>query len=207
MDVHCINLVRAEERRLQMEKSWKEFNIIFFDAIDRRYIEQHGDIIPFDGHKLRFWSGYREFNTGERACATSHYLLLKQFLDGEDDWFFVLEDDVKCNTTPKLLKSSFDNMRVERPDVDVFIMHGKKGPCKVHESGKYSKLLKSGELYGTLFYAISKKGAEKLIKYIETMELPVDLYWKYFIKDSKIVICNYIHGIHIGDSSYIWQDH
>jgi GR25 family glycosyltransferase involved in LPS biosynthesis len=203
MDIHCINLERAKERREKMEKSWKDFNIIFFDAIDKKYIEEHGDIIPFDGHMLPYKGGYREFNTGERACVTSNYFVLKQFLDGEYDWCFVSEDDVTCNTTPEILKISLDNMRDEYPEVDIFILHGKKGPCAVHESGKYAKLLISGDLYGAHFYTISRRGAEKLIKHLERMECPIDLYWKYFIKDKKIAICNYIHGIHIGDSSYI----
>ena len=94
-------------------------------------------------------------------------------------------------------------MNTEYPDVEVFLLHGKMGPCKTYKSGKYSSLVESGEVHGAIFYAISRVGARKLIEYIETMSLPIDLYWSKFAKELKIAICNHVHGIHIGKDSYI----
>jgi len=202
--LNCINLKRAVNRRKDMEKSWKDFEVTFFDAIDKKYIEEFGDIIPYVEHQIPHHRGFlRTFHIAGRACATSHYFLLKQCLETDEDWFFIMEDDVKCNTSPELLREQFLNMKNEYPCVEVFILHGKSGPCKIHKRGKYSSLVECGHVWGCIFYVISRNGAEELIKYIETMELPVDLYWKNFIKDSKIAICNHTHGIHIGKDSYI----
>jgi len=202
MKINCINLERAIDRREKTLNSWKNFDIFFFDAIDKTVIMENGDIIPYL-KKPRI----RELNYGERACATSHYLLLKKLLKTNDEWFYIMEDDMSCNCTPKSLEEDTINMRNECPNVSLFLLHGKHNSCKVFKKQINTlttiPAATNGRCWGTCFYMINRRGAVDFMNYIETTELPIDCYWDKFIINEQMAFANHPYAHHIGVDTYI----
>jgi GR25 family glycosyltransferase involved in LPS biosynthesis len=202
MKINCINLKRAVDRREQTLNSWKNFDIVFFDAIDKISIQENGDIIPYL-KKPRI----RELNYGERACATSHYLLLKKLLESDEEWIYIMEDDVSCNCTPESLERDTFNMRNECPNVSLFILHGKHRNCRILK-GEINVLTTIPtnivrKCWGTQFYMINRRGAVDFMNYIETMEYPIDCYWNKFSINKQIAFANHPYAHHIRGDTYI----
>jgi GR25 family glycosyltransferase involved in LPS biosynthesis len=202
MKINCINLKRSTHRKEKIFKNWKDFEIDFFEAVDKKDIKENGDIIPYLP-KQRI----RELNYGERACATSHYLLLKKLLQTDDEWFYIIEDDAICSCDPTTLQQDFDIMKKEFPLVDIFLMSGKNGACvtSLFINGDLSMmpLTDNGKCWGAYFYIINRQGAKQLMTYIETMELPIDLYWSNFISCSRLAISHKRYAKHIPTDTYI----
>ena len=202
MKINCINLKRATHRKEKILKNWKDFEIDFFEAVDKKDIEENGDIIPYLPKKRE-----RELNYGERACATSHYLLLEKLLQTDDEWFYIIEDDAICSCDPISLRQDFDIMKKEFPLVDIFLMKGQTPPCVypsvINNNLSMMPLTDNGKCWGAQFYIINRQGARQLMTYIETMELPIDLYWSNFISNSKLAVSHKQYAKHIFIDTYI----
>lgn len=202
MKINCINLKRAINRKEKIIQSCKNFKIDFFEAIDKKDIEENGDIIPYLP-KQRI----RELNYGERACATSHYLLLQKLLQTDDEWFHIIEDDVMCFCDPTTLQQDFNIMIREFPDVDIFLMRGETLSHKIYSFIDNNlcmlPLTDNGKCWGAYSYTISRRGAKDLMEHIETMELPIDLYWNNFISRSKLAISHKKYFKHMFTDTYI----
>lgn len=94
-----INLLRRPERRIKMEKSFRELGleVEHFPAVDGRDLSL--DIIEKMG--IRFLPGYedpyhhRQMTMGEIGCFLSHYKIWERMVELEQKEVLILEDDIR----------------------------------------------------------------------------------------------------------------
>lgn len=98
----------------------------------------------------------------EIACVCSHFKAIQQGLDDGDDWFVVMEDDVKI-----LFDIDYAELLSKVGDWVELVQLFTSTPKHKYLSGKYDK----GELvvpwnwkyYGTCAYIISRQGGQRLV--------------------------------------------
>ena len=99
--IRIVNLERRNDRKLKLIEEMKEHGIkenkyIFKNAVDgsnlypSKYLSQLFDKNDFNSR------------TGIMGCALSHYNLWQELLDGEEDYYLIMEDDCKlCDNFDK----------------------------------------------------------------------------------------------------------
>lgn len=200
--IFCINLRRAKERRQLIEDEWIAklgFNILFFEAFDRKEIDENNNFIYEYHPKNAILKIKRPLNTGEIACATSFGLLTEVILKLGIDKVIIMEDDIS-----PLFKSKDDffyilNQGIEEyPNSEAFIMHKplsnwlwEPSDDKFYERKQYFSLLKRAP-YGTQFiYFNSRQGIQKYHDAVIKMQYPADLVWNdIFTPDKTMVYAN-----------------
>lgn len=138
------------------------------------------DIFKLENPEFKFaWDG---FKPGEIGNFGSHYLAWKYLKENDLNELIVFEDDV-------LIDNSFHEkyqtaMSVLPDDYDIFSLYVDKNQHpRFDESQKISYYIAKGyQDWSTLCYVISKRGAEKLCKYVEEIGFDHPTDWFIFRK-------------------------
>ena len=167
LKIKVINLKRREDRKNNVIENFKNANVLnyeFIEATDGNNLEITSDIIElFKGNDF----GNRK---GVIGCALTHYKLWKKLIESEDEYYLIMEDDFTlCSDFKNKLESNnysrydtlfcgyhmFSNVREKVRDIY------EKGDTKI------DKLVMDQYIGGLFCYSINRKGAKKLVEYIE----------------------------------------
>ncbi|KAL5012579.1 hypothetical protein ScPMuIL_011130 [Solemya velum] len=180
--VYMINLVRRQERRDRMMKSFDILGIDakVLDAVDGKllnetYLKKLG---------VQMMPGYadpyhvRPLTMGEIGCFLSHYKIWEDMLDNNYERIIVFEDDVRFE--PYFRRKFFNMMRevdTKVPDWDLLYI----GRKRLHRSEEWvdgsEQLVWPSYSYWTLSYLLSRRGATKLVQQRPLQKMiPVDEY-------------------------------
>ena len=193
MNIYCINLDRALDRKEYITKRWIEnlgLNITFWSAYDRRKIENGESYFIYDKDLSQKIIG-RPLSTGEIACATSFYQLFEFILKNNIQECIIMEDDaIPLVTSKDIIFDSINKSKLEFPSLELLLMH-KISPIQENNHNKWiiptyndifnvkkdvSSLCKRAPWGNQCFY-ITKKG--------------VDIAWQHLIKNSNAPIIAY----------------
>lgn len=181
--VFVINLARSTARMkiLQDSAAESDVNLTRVEAIDGRTVPQD-EWVDVDIQEFRRRNG-RELLPGEYGCYRSHIRALEAFLESNQSYGIVLEDDVR-------LDSKFLD-RVEAiidavTDFDVVKLVNHRAVGFVHllrtEEGDELGRTCFGPQGSAAAYLVSRDGAEKMLRHLRVMKLPWDVamerYWR-----------------------------
>lgn len=170
--ISAVSLARAKDRRALMASEFAAAGLdaAFFDAVDAR--AEPSKIAAFEDR-----GPWGELHAHDKACSQSHRDALAAFLESDDSYCLMLEDDVYLSSELKnwIADMSWwpqdaDVVKVERwiDDKLVVVM----GKDETTHLGRKIKPLVSRHS-GTAGYLVSRKGAEKIMSY-ENREFPAD---------------------------------
>ncbi|XP_055314673.1 glycosyltransferase 25 family member [Sitodiplosis mosellana] len=178
--IFMINLLRRPERRVKMERSFKEIgldveHVVAADGqiLTQEYLEEIG---------VKYLPGYadpfqnRPMTKGEIGCFLSHYRVWEQQVARELNEVLVLEDDIRFEPyfKQRALHLMDEARQIGGWDLIYF---GRKRLVKKNENWVEGSdhLVHASYSYWTLGYALSLEGAKKLLaaKPLENL-LPVD---------------------------------
>lgn len=122
---YAISLERSTERRRHITSHLAKTNLDYtiINAIDGRNISQteKEKLVAPDVINYRFYaSGEIKFNNGAVGCQLSHIEAYKQFLNTDDEFAFVVEDDV---VLPKNINQILENVTKYMTTDSVCLLH------------------------------------------------------------------------------------
>ena len=178
MIAYLINLKRANERLVSAKETFDKVGIIFNleVAIDGKDLSlPHKD---YSELKYNLLHG-KKTNLGELGCYFSHLNVLEKFLNTEENWALVCEDDIEFNENINEIISGAMNSRVH---FDLLRLSGgsdrnkEKGiPIKLQKIYKDFYLsLNLGFKSGTGCYLINRHAAKNVLNKLKKMSLPID---------------------------------
>ena len=169
VNTYVISLDIALERRKQIETTFGKYNqeyTIFsaIDGCDKKIMKELNK-------KYNSSIGYCQ-----SACAISHIKVLEQFIETNDQYIIIMEDDAVLEkplpTTVDEVESIFKEINVENPDI-----------VYLHNNVRCNKKYKIIGGHGTFGYIYSRKGAIKTIKSLYPLNKPIDCYINNNIKN------------------------
>ncbi|KFV64072.1 putative inactive glycosyltransferase 25 family member 3, partial [Dryobates pubescens] len=179
--IFLINLVRRPDRRQRMLASLLELEIApqVVDAVDGSTLNSSDikvlgvDLLP--GYYDPF-SG-RTLTKGEVGCFLSHYNIWREIVSRGLERSVVFEDDVRFEAAfPARLQRLMEELEEAQQDWDLIYLGRKQVNAEDEAPVEgVQNLVVAGYSYWTLAYAISRRGAQKLLaaKPLSKM-LPVD---------------------------------
>lgn len=187
MKIYMISLNRDIERREQIQQRfpryYSKFQII--DAVDAREEGSAGIIQKYDKPCSR--DKRRPLTKGEKCCAISHIQCLQQFLESNDPYGIVIEDDIEGHDTD--FAEALSVVKNLPCGPAIVVLGGQQGM-------KNAKYL-SGQLQDENFweipknsisfltraccYALNRDAAEKLVKSQKSCLRRSDT-WEYYFK-------------------------
>jgi GR25 family glycosyltransferase involved in LPS biosynthesis len=231
IDVMCISLVRAKNRR---EYSKKKLDLLFnnnwsfFNAIDKKEIEIkeqiNNNLIKIeakkDDEKIEFYHNPsfrpdKKMSKGEFGCALSHYFIYKSLLSStvlifEDDFDF----DEECKEEINNYLSNLPNP--ETYDICLFMKIDHLGWFKfnpIERINDYYMKLRPQGFATARSYVITKRGVNKLLKLFENdgklfINLPADDILSICCQNKYIdvIVSNKLFFGQAKVDSEIWSD-
>ena len=178
MITYLINLKRASERLISAKETFEKarINFILEEAVDGKDLSlPHED---YSELKYNLLHG-KKTNLGELGCYFSHLNVLKKFLNTEEDWALVCEDDIELDEDLiEIINSALES------GINFDLLRLSGGSDRTKEIGlplKLKKIYKDfflslnfGFKSGTGCYLINRLAAENIIKKINIMNLPID---------------------------------
>jgi GR25 family glycosyltransferase involved in LPS biosynthesis len=171
MNIYYINLDRSEDRREKMEKSFEHEKLIRISAIDGMEwaIED-----TFDNRGFLVWNlEYRDKFVNEGillensilppthvACNLSHRKAIQEFLNTDDEWAIIMEDDVERSKVYLKDGELIEKKVVIPSDADMFYLCGTRPDRRIYVFDD-GQVRKTRTLMG---YCISRRGAELFLK-------------------------------------------
>ena len=206
--INVINLKKAINRFNKIKSQLSFFNqdYKFFIALD----PSDKDFLFFLRKNNILMNNSRK-KYGEAGCCLSHISIIKYFLDSDEKYCIIMEDD--CKIIRRIPQKIIDYDNIFNKDVDILYLSN-----RVFDN-------KKGEIVrgvGTECYVIDRKGGEKILKICENIDCGIDLRYQshfphYFRKNHKnnnsdIVLhgmkSNYTYVLHEDDGiSYINNTH
>jgi GR25 family glycosyltransferase involved in LPS biosynthesis len=181
MDCIYINLDKAKERRLHVEKNFAahqkpDWTLTRFPAIDTVFIERN-NIAGFAG-------------PGEKGCFLSHRMLLDRQL-GDDKSYFVVEDDAMfgartCALIERALESNrdlewdilFTDVCIPSMPLMFELLKVRRDLCQRKIDVEFMNL-RGVEFAGSTAYLVngkSKRNIHEILSAYKTIDMPYDLY-------------------------------
>ena len=178
MITYLINLKRARERLISAKETFENagINFILEEAVDGKNLS-----LPHKNYselKYNLIHG-KKTNLGELGCYLSHLNVLKKFLNTQEDWALVCEDDIELDKDIiEIINSALES------GINFDLLRLSGGSDRTKEIGlplKLKKIYKNfflslnfGFKSGTGCYLINRHAAENIIKKINIMNLPID---------------------------------
>jgi len=175
--IYCINLDKRPQRykAFSSQEGLKSLNVKRFSAVDGSKISLNSPDISNQTkynilHKTR--RAHSQIDTiGAIGCSLSHYSIWKEFLRGEHEYCFVLEDDAQV---PVGLANKIKLVTMVPHSFDVWALSYKLYNKTLND---VSEAWKSPVYFwGTSAYIISRKGATELIDQFFPIECHLDNY-------------------------------
>lgn len=174
--VYVINLDRSKERLSRITDRFAQVGLTFerISAVDGRHITD-SSLLDYDYIRNRFNYG-RKLTNGEIACYASHLRALRKFLNSDENYCLILEDDavVDNNFSRELFSltqkiSSLDFYCVNCCNIA-------KYTASAHPSLSPNKEIHQAIIFPTLATGLlwSKKGAERFVKEFSIISMPFD---------------------------------
>jgi glycosyl transferase family 25 len=173
MKIFVINLLNSKERYEKISKNLNELELKHtrFEAVNGKELSDN---------ELENYATYfaRNFlcNKGMIGCALSHIKLWKNFLNSEDDFVLISEDDVEYNINIKYIINNINSI-YESTNFDILSLNTSVG---IFNSFKKSVYIDNFEFNKPIFplttasYILSKKGARELLKRFDKVNYHID---------------------------------
>lgn len=204
MDKYIISLKKDQNRYIQSMKYLQDAginNVKKFEAIDGNELELTLDNIGYKhpyvnvslSSQYNLYNGRTKFrelpSKGALGCYLSHVTLWKKLLESNNDYMLIFEDDII--PLDNNLDDKINKLILEKDDFDILLLGYK---IEDKETIKVSDNLSRCTFFVLLHsYIISKKGAEKLLKYVFPIEMQLDNFIAFnnlLNKDFKTYYCN-----------------
>jgi glycosyl transferase family 25 len=173
LDCYIINLDRSIQRwnKIQQYEGFRKFNIIRVSAVNGAEIQlPHPDI----SLNKYFWLYGRKPMAGEIGCYFSHIKAMKLFLESQQDYCIVCEDDVEAvSNLDEIIESTLkyaDTWDIVRL---ISSRHKNLSYANLCDSYKLATPLKPGSASGG--YLISRLAAKKFLRKGVPMWKPLDV--------------------------------
>jgi GR25 family glycosyltransferase involved in LPS biosynthesis len=155
--IKVVNLKRRPDRKAATIERLDGLNYEFVEAVDGSQLTPTKELFKlFKGNDF----GNRK---GFIGCALSHYNLWKQLLDdAKNEYYVIFEDDFSLTLD---FKESFRSLISEFPTRDVLFM-GCTHTRTSSDAMRMQPLNRTNYIGGTFAYSINKRGAQKMIDYI-----------------------------------------
>jgi GR25 family glycosyltransferase involved in LPS biosynthesis len=171
MKVYYINLDRSEDRRKMMESSFCGQELLRISAIDGMEWAIDGE---FDDRGFSVWKFEcrdKLINEGilfensilpptHVACNLSHRKAIQEFLNTDDEWAIIMEDDVERSKVYLKDGELIEKKVVIPSDADMFYLCGTRPDRRIYVFDD-GQVRKTRTLMG---YCISRRGAELFLK-------------------------------------------
>ena len=200
ISTYVINLERCKKKKEKISEMLKKNNLDFniYNAVNSSnftidFIKNNNEIDkPFKEWLLKDKSQW-----GHLGCSMSHYNVLKQFIENDNEKFLlVLEDDciLDNNFSKKLIKILNDNINLNYDlllcgyncDSDYF---NNPNHCKLNKNYKQLNNIRSINYFiGTHAYIINKNKAQKILNDCKPYIWCLDHQFSGFIKDKNYKI-------------------
>lgn len=186
-EIVVINLKRSKERRQKMAEQLAPLQTShrFFDAVDGTTLSDE-EIRKQTSWFSSFLSG-RKLLKGEIGCYLSHLGVAKELLKSEADFYIVLEDDCSVSKdldavcTALAKTTDWDVVRLEHRHDKDFTITKPLPDLNTHHLKRVD-----WSIYGAVGYALSRSGAEKIVKASKKITYAFDIlftrYWAYDLK-------------------------
>lgn len=167
---------KANREQIEKIVNGKQHDIFTLNARDENEINKFYSIYP------NFKTAWEGFKPGELGNFASHYACWKYVIDKNMDSLMVFEDDVimhndfiyKYNVIMSNVPDNYDIM-------SIFVDPNQYPRCRPdHYINDY--ITTGYQDWSTLCYVISRQGAEKLVKYVETIGMDHPTDWFVFRK-------------------------
>ena len=181
-----INLDSKPDRLEDVSKQLHQYGIEFerFSAVMGSELDQ-STIEEFYDAKGNARKYYKEMSVGEIGCYLSHIQLWKRIIEENLDFAVILEDDL----TVKPEIASLINAIARLKNWDYIKLAGPKGKKVIDKQpidNTFSLAYYNKTPIGTAAQAVSKQGAQRLLKTTQPFIRPVDsdiqYYWERGIK-------------------------
>lgn len=217
IDIFCISLLRAKERRKFIQKEWidkLQLDIKFWDAYDRKDIENNKFIYPYY-ENLAIKKIGRKLSCGELACSTSFALAIKNCIENKIREAIFMEDDVH----PLIGRKSilFDMIKYSREEfnhTNIVILHHpminfkdddkRRDAIYFHKKDKFS--LCKNTPWGNYLMYMNEDGMKEFYDELIKMDAPADHPQKILAKKDLVCITNYPLAYHENRTTYIGND-
>ncbi|KAI6173397.1 hypothetical protein M3Y98_01077000 [Aphelenchoides besseyi] len=166
--VYVVNLQRRPERMKRMESIMKLLGIDYvrFNATDGRTLTEKelSDIHVLPGYLDPYHK--RPLKRGEIGCFLSHYRIWTEIVTEKLDRVLIFEDDIRfTENSTKILRGMVEDLMKMRDEWDLIYLGRKKNDANAQEfyvrGHRYLSTVTYS--YWTLGYAISQRGAQKLL--------------------------------------------
>lgn len=175
--IHVVTLPGAEKRQAYMRQQFADLGMDFQFHYGVNGNKEKTEIWAFYDEKRRMLAKGYPLNNGELGCFASHYQLWVKCLR-EQKPIVVLEDD--ASLAPEAFKA-FCEQAASLPDaiehLKLFAEPGKKGDFQLRSVTGHAdfRVYYRGPML-TIGYYLSPAGAQKLLRHIAPLILPVDIY-------------------------------
>lgn len=147
------------------------FDVVLVQAIWGKNLQYPNT--DYSSLSYRLMHGKKD-NYGEVGCYLSHIKALKQFLNTEDEYAFICEDDISVDPNiNKVLQAALN----EQKRWDILRISGLRSgtPIKVCSlDEKYALYVNLTRQTGSGAYLVNRKAAKKLAEVLLPMKLPLD---------------------------------
>ncbi len=173
MKTYVINLDSATKRWTRVSTLMQATGLMFerVSAVVGKQLQL--PIAEFSDRKYRRYHGKRP-NLGQIGCYLSHLKVLNAFLETDESFAMVCEDDI---TPVAQLADIVQSAMAFQNQWDILRLSGfhDSHPMKVHKlSGDYSLAVNATRLCGTGCYVVSRQAAEVLVQRLLPMRVPID---------------------------------
>ena len=175
--VICINLDRAIERRVRMQRLWKDLfspPFVFHKAIDRRDLDSGCQPPPSARSKGR------ELTTGEIACLMSHLEVLREWLPAiGNDGIIVLEDDIEPTPDASDLLGILHQAWKDAPQADFLMLSKPPNPYSIVQDKGSVQICGDGYPFGAMMIWYGPKAVRDYLDHMSDFSAPAD-HWLPF---------------------------
>ena len=174
--INVINLKIASERLINIKTQLDFFNQFYeiFTAVDP---SDKNFVSLLKNNSIKLNNGRKRY--GEAGCALSHISIIKKFLDSNEKYCIILEDD--CKIIKRIPQKLNDYIKLFNNGLDILYISDR---VKCNKIGQ----IISG--VGTEGYVIDRKGGEKILRICDNIDCGIDLRYQshfplYYRKNHK----------------------
>ena len=165
-----ISLASRQDRREFMAEKLRDFPLEwrFFDACSRESAASREE--SWNGQIRRYG---RPLGAGEVGCFNSHLAVMEEFLQGNDDWLLVLEDDVIVD--PSFPYGALVEFCAANAINYIRLFAKQLKPARVVTGWLHYQIVRfKTDPFGTQAYLVNRRGAESFLASFSTIDVPID---------------------------------
>lgn len=222
MKIYYINLDRSKDRKESVESICYSQNLTpeRISAIDGKNIDINDKKYEKAIHKIKWWFEKNNLsNVGHFGCYLSHMKTYQTFLESNNEYCLILEDDIEL-ITDDLKRDILINMNNLPNDWDILLLgYEIDGRKKNVSNGNKNTKLRNGLLNINYFvglhaYIITRKTAKILLDNLQTLDWILDWNICYLAEKNIVnvygvyppIVCQpAVHMIDVNDIYYSYK--